>query len=127
MSDYNRALPFDVPASGLTFAYALGNEEKPKQTRKNWTADEDKLLLDGYAKYGNKWNRIAADIEGRSGKGCHDRWNNHLKPDVNKGSWTLSERKKLIELQETHGNKWKTIAGQIEGRTAMQAKNEFRR
>ncbi|EAY06323.1 Myb-like DNA-binding domain containing protein [Trichomonas vaginalis G3] len=37
------------------------------QSRDNWTAEEDKLILDNYKIYGNKWAAIAKFLKNRSG------------------------------------------------------------
>jgi len=29
-----------------------------------------------------KWAEIAENLEGRVGKQCRERWNNHLRPDI---------------------------------------------
>ena len=35
-----------------------------------------------------KWSVIAAQLPGRIGKQCRERWFNHLDPDIKKGDWT---------------------------------------
>ena len=38
-----------------------------------------------------KWSVIAAQLPGRIGKQCRERWFNHLDPDIKKGDWTPDE------------------------------------
>merc|ERR1711964_492971 len=47
---------------------------------------------------------------GRTSKQCRERWNNHLRPNLRKCSWSEEEDLKLIDLYEKHGNKF-TIIG----------------
>ena len=54
----------------------------------------------------------------RDAKSCLERWKNYLKPGIKKGSLTEEEQRLVINLQATHGNKWKKIAAQVPGRTA---------
>ncbi len=43
-----------------------------------------------------KWSKIAAELPGRIGKQCRERWHNHLNPDINKKPWTLEEDRLII-------------------------------
>lgn len=45
-----------------------------------------------------KWSAIASHLPGRVGKQCRERWQNHLRPDVNKVANlpTIFTRRKLL-------------------------------
>ena len=63
----------------------------------------------------------------RDAKSCLERWKNYLKPGIKKGSLTEEEQRLVINLQATHGNKWKKIAAQVPGRTAKRLRKQRRR
>jgi len=49
----------------------------PRNTleRKEWTALEDELIMQGVGKYGKQWRRISATLSGRSDDSVRNRWN----------------------------------------------------
>ena len=54
----------------------------------------------------NHWVQIAAKLNtARSGKQCRDRWQNHLRPDIKKGGWTIEEENLIKEMYESFGTK----------------------
>ena len=44
-------------------------------------------------------------VQGRIGKQCRERWNNHLHPGIKKGAWSAEEEKLIIDAHATLGNK----------------------
>lgn len=57
--------------------------------------------------YGDKhWAKIALKLGyKRTGKQCRERYHNHLRPDIKKGSWTAEEEKVLEDAHAQLGNK----------------------
>ncbi|KAL1321442.1 hypothetical protein HN51_066251 [Arachis hypogaea] len=90
--------------------------------RQRWRAEEDALLRAYVKQYGpREWNLVSQRMNqplNRDAKSCLERWKNYLKPGIKKGSLTEEEQRLVINLQATHGNKWKKIAAEIPGRTA---------
>ena len=64
----------------------------------NWSPEEDTRLCNLVSQFGaQKWGIIAAEMPGRNGKQCRERWHNHLDPSINKEPWSLKEEVILIK------------------------------
>ncbi|KAG6736816.1 hypothetical protein POTOM_060284 [Populus tomentosa] len=93
--------------------------------RQRWQPEEDAVLRAYVKQYGPKeWNLISQRVEAtgktlnRDPKSCLERWKNYLKPGIKKGSLIPEEQTLAISLHAKYGNKWKTIASEVPGRTA---------
>lgn len=51
----------------------------PSIRKTEWTDDEDKKIIELHNKFGNKWSKIAAEIQGRSDNQIKNRWSSTLK------------------------------------------------
>ncbi|KAM3141526.1 hypothetical protein pb186bvf_006390 [Paramecium bursaria] len=105
------------------------NKQRKKQTRQNWTKEEDNVLKTALKKFGHDWRKIsdALKIENmkRGANACRERFQNHLNTNISKKNWTAEETKKLFMLQNKYGNKWKNIAAHLPNRTDNIVKNYF--
>lgn len=96
--------------------------------KKEWTEEEDEQLRAVIETYGeNDWQIVAANIEGRTGAQCLNRWCKSIHPGRKKvGRWTVEEDKRLKLAVMVYGPKsWKKIASFVPGRTEVQCRERW--
>ncbi|ESR38656.1 hypothetical protein CICLE_v10027194mg, partial [Citrus x clementina] len=92
-----------------------------------WTGEEDERLksfiLLNDEEGGWNWEDVprGAGLL-RCGKSCHDRWFNHLNPNIRRGDFTLEEDELIINLCRA-GSKWTNIGLLLPGRTHKDVMN----
>mmetsp|Transcript_850 Transcript_850/g.2356 ORF Transcript_850/g.2356 Transcript_850/m.2356 type:complete len:224 (-) Transcript_850:668-1339(-) len=97
-----------------------------RNPRRLWTSAEDALLQEGVEKYGAcEWEKIAAMVRTRVDWQCRERWNNHLKPGVQKRPWQAWEDQLIETHVRDHGHTWATLARSLPGRSTTAVKNRF--
>ena len=61
-------------------------------TKGPWSPEDDARVAELVGQIGaKKWSCIAAQLPGRTGKQCRERWHNHLNPHISKVPWTEHE------------------------------------
>jgi len=53
-----------------------------------------------------EWSDVAKKMKTqRSAKQCRDRWQNYLRPGIQKGNWTAEEEQQIVDLYRKMGPK----------------------
>ena len=91
-----------------------------------WSKAEDELLRQIVLADGAKnWTKVAAQLPGRIGKQCRERWHHHLNPEVVKMKWTQEEDMLIVCLFKKYQTRWSEIAKHVPGRSDNQIKNRY--
>ncbi|CAD8082365.1 unnamed protein product [Paramecium sonneborni] len=104
-----------------------------KEYRQSWSQEEDQMLQELYKICGDKWKKIAELLhlrqkqqrKIRTAAACRERYQNILKPSLNKNEWTREEEQKLFQLQKLYGNCWTKITIKMRNRSELICKNYF--
>ncbi|CAK71980.1 unnamed protein product (macronuclear) [Paramecium tetraurelia] len=99
--------------------------DQEKRTKKKWTVDEDKILLESYAEFGRQWIKISQKLPGRTSKQVRDRYVNQINPTINHDHWTDEEDEIILEEFKQGGARWAIISKKLNNRSENQVKNRF--
>ena len=72
-----------------------------------------------------KWEQIAKEMPGRTGRQCRDRYQNYLIPGFFNGQWSKTEDDLLLKLYVQHGSQWSKMAQFFKNRSANALKNRW--
>ena len=84
---------------------AAGSSKDVDPRSRPWTEEEDHTVRSLVLSHGTKrWSLIAAQLNGRTGKQCRERWHNQLDPAIKKDNWTQEEDRTLLDAHRSLGS-----------------------
>lgn len=100
---------------------------KQGEMRSKFSKAEDAKLLHLVNESGKNpnWRSISYAMETRTPRQCRERYQNYLRPSIEKSVWTPQEDEILLKQYEIYGNKWNCIAKNMKGRTGNTIRNRF--
>lgn len=97
-----------------------------KTIRRKFSPEEDEKLRLLVEKQGpKKWDQIAKEMPGRTGRQCRDRYKNYLVPGFFNGQWSEEEDKLLLEMYLQYGSQWSKLSKFFKNRSANSLKNRW--
>lgn len=95
--------------------------------KSKWTEEEDETLKSAVEYYGEKdWQRVAEELDGRSGQQCLHRWKKTLTPEIRKGRWTTEEDESLLAGVKAFGaGNWAKVRNYVRTRTDVQCRERY--
>eukprot|EP00186_Timspurckia_oligopyrenoides_P000488 CAMPEP_0182446566 /NCGR_PEP_ID=MMETSP1172-20130603/4282_1 /TAXON_ID=708627 /ORGANISM="Timspurckia oligopyrenoides, Strain CCMP3278" /LENGTH=291 /DNA_ID=CAMNT_0024642517 /DNA_START=164 /DNA_END=1039 /DNA_ORIENTATION=+ len=129
----NKLLCSDVATTGeptpLGQGERLSVRERVMPNASSWTPEEDEQIINLVEKYGTRaWNILAHAYfkDTRTGAQLRSRYVDVINPNRRRGPWSKDDDRRLLELQQIHGNHWSRIARHFSGRVPNDIKNRFR-
>nr|CCA17589.1 conserved hypothetical protein [Albugo laibachii Nc14] len=100
-----------------------------------FTSEEDQILRDGIAAFGERWNQIADLMDGRVAEQLRHRWHQTLSPHVRQGKFSIVEDRRLLlamyayhdpsALIQRNQVNWHEICHHVPGRGPPQLRDRF--
>jgi hypothetical protein len=95
-----------------------------------WTVEEEKQMVSAVETFGaTSWDKIAANVPGRSETQCSSKWQKMYKKAFStvNGTWTVAEEIKLASAVATFGaTSWAKVAANVPGRSEIQCCGKWR-
>uniref|UniRef100_M8B0J4 Myb-like protein L n=1 Tax=Aegilops tauschii TaxID=37682 RepID=M8B0J4_AEGTA len=125
----------------INIAVALGTQRTPFQClaryqrslnphilKRTWTKEEDLQLLAAVQTFGCNWQLVSANLVGRIGNQCSNRYRKTLIPERKRvGRWSEDEDKRLmVSVKLFRSGSWNKIAQFVPGRTQSQCSERWR-
>lgn len=125
----------------INIAVALGTQRTPFQClaryqrslnphilKRAWTKEEDLQLVAAVQTFGCNWQLVSANLDGRIGNQCSNRWRKTLIPERKRvGRWSEDEDKRLlVSVKFFRSGSWNKIAQFVPGRTQSQCSERWR-
>ncbi|OHT00245.1 hypothetical protein TRFO_33119 [Tritrichomonas foetus] len=93
---------------------------------KNWSEQEDQILIDMVRTHGKQWGLIATKMENRTSSQVAARWEKCLDPKLTKGPFTSEEDKIIIDYVAKFGpQNWPGLSQLIQNRSPKQCRERW--
>lgn len=92
-----------------------------------WTKEEDNKLSIAIKTFGDcNWQLIAAEMKGRTGQQCLQRWAKSINPAIDRSKWKPEEIEILKRAVQLYGQgNWTKVQRLLPGRTDMQCRERY--
>jgi len=92
---------------------------------KNWTKDEDILLLDIADRFKQKsWTKVSTFFVDKNPAQCRARYK-RIRPGIIKGAWAKEEDQTIIDFVTSNGKNWALISKMMPTRNGKQIRDRF--
>jgi hypothetical protein len=111
--------------SASTFAVTRSRSQTASAV---WTPDEDHRLMQIMERQTTilSWCCLVTSFPGKTAQQIAGRWENTLKPNLIKGSWTPEEDEKIRKFVEQNGpGNWSDLASILPGRIGKQCRERW--
>ncbi|KAG0168258.1 DNA binding transcription coactivator transcription factor [Apophysomyces sp. BC1034] len=96
----------------------------PSLKKTPWTQDERDLLLRRTIVYGNRWDKVAEGLPGRSPQSCALMWTRRVDPATKNENWSSEETRLFWERTQVFDH-WVVIADGLPGRNRIDCSLKF--
>ena len=91
---------------------------------KEFTKDQDDLIIQSIRQWGPKWKKIS-EVINKTARQCRDRYKKISAPIINRSTWTLQEEDLLLSLVEHSGHQWLFFQQFFQNRSSQNIKHHY--